>query len=115
MNFSAKNTFIPIVFILTFTGCNKSTDYFDFKLVKTGNIVEDEGFSQGVAWADVDNDGDEDILVTNSWTNGNNLFYENKGDGTFLKITDDIVSNDGGNSNGCTRGDIDNDGVLIFL
>ncbi|HKJ78466.1 MAG TPA: CRTAC1 family protein [Prolixibacteraceae bacterium] len=100
------------VFLLgmSLVGCNEKPEPFDFVLVKEGNVVEDPGYSQGAAWADYDNDGDEDLFVTNSWTNGNNLFYENNGDGTFTKVTDLVIVNDGGNSNGCSWGDVDNDG-----
>lgn len=38
------------------------------------------------------------------------MFYKNNGDGTFRKIETNAITNDGGNSNGCIWGDIDNDG-----
>ncbi len=111
-----QNALLILLIIICVAGCNYKTEPFDFKLAETGNIVEDSGYSQGAAWADYDNDGDEDLFVTNSWTNGNNLFYENNGNGTFTKLTDIIIANDGGNSNGCTWGDVDNDGdVDLFV
>lgn len=106
---------VVILLIIAFgivTGCTKTAEIFDFSQVKEGAIVTDPGFSQGAAWADFDNDGDEDLFVTNSWTNGNNLFYINNGDGTFIKEENIVIVNDGGNSNGCTWGDVDNDGDL---
>ena len=39
-----------------------------------------EGYGQGVAIGDVDNDGDADVYVTNY---GTDVFYRNNGDGTF--------------------------------
>ena len=108
-------TIFLLAFIL-FTGCEKKQEPFDFLIVCEGDIVTDPGFSQGAAWADYDNDGDEDLFVTNSWTNGNNLFYRNNNDGTFLKIDNINIAGDGGNSNGCTWGDVDNDGdVDLFV
>jgi hypothetical protein len=100
---------LPILFL---AGCCKEPQPLAFKRMDRGHIVEDPGYSQGAAWGDYDNDGDEDLFVTNSWTNGNNFLYQNNGDGTFTKITDCIIVLDGGNSNGCTWGDMDNDGDL---
>ena len=39
-----------------------------------------EGYGQGIAIGDVDNDGDVDVYVTNY---GADVFYRNNGDGTF--------------------------------
>jgi len=47
--------------------------------------VGDPGYGLGVAAADVDNDGFEDIYVNNF---GPNVFYHNNGNGTFSDATD---------------------------
>ncbi|MCL3781707.1 CRTAC1 family protein [Prolixibacteraceae bacterium JC049] len=86
--------------------------HIPFETISEGHIVKAEGFSQGTAWGDFDNDGFEDLFVTNSWTNGNNFLYKNNGDGTFTHQDKAAPANDGGNSNGCCWGDIDNDGDL---
>ncbi len=44
----------------------------------------DMGYGMGVAIGDVDNDGDEDVYVTNF---GDDAFYRNNGDGTFSNRT----------------------------
>lgn len=46
--------------------------------------VGDTGFGLGVAAADYDNDGDQDIYVNNY---GPNVLYRNNGDGTFTDVT----------------------------
>lgn len=84
----------------------------NFTAKNSGHIVQSEGFSQGIAWGDFNNDDYEDLFVTNSWTNGNNFLYKNNGDGTFAHLSSAIPANHGGNSNGCCWGDIDNDGDL---
>jgi hypothetical protein len=81
-----------------------------FRKDTTSIIANDGGFSVGSSWADYDNDGDLDLFVCN--TGADNFLYQNNGDGTFTKITNSIVANDGGNSEGCTWADYDNDGDL---
>ena len=45
-----------------------------------------------------------------------NFLFQNNGDGTFTKITDSTIVNDGGASRGAAWGDYDNDGYLdIFV
>lgn len=42
------------------------------------------GYGMGMAVADYDNDGDDDLFVTNY---GKNILYRNEGDGTFRDVT----------------------------
>ena len=67
--------------------------------------IGDRGFGQGVAVADFDNDGDEDVYVTNY---GRNVLYRNHGDGTFSSWTAGVEDEGWGTS--AAFGDIDNDG-----
>ncbi len=60
-----------------------------------------------MAWADYDNDGDEDLLV-----NGNRLFA-NRGDGTFVEVTE-AAGIGGTPTNGGVWADYDNDGHMDF-
>ncbi|RLD61636.1 MAG: hypothetical protein DRJ01_07545 [Bacteroidetes bacterium] len=83
-----------------------------FTKVDTGNIVNDLGYSQAVAWGDFNNDLYPDIYVSNSWINDNNLVYINNTNGSFTKITTGIIANDNANSNGCSWGDYNNDGFI---
>ncbi len=66
-----------------------------------------EGYGQGVAIGDVDNDGDVDVYVTNY---GADAFYRNNGDGTFALEDVGISNEDWGTS--ATFGDYDRDGDL---
>lgn len=45
--------------------------------------VSNRRFAKGVAWGDFDDDGDEDLYVSNI---GPNRLYENQGDGTFTDV-----------------------------
>ena len=44
----------------------------------------DTGYGLGVATADYDNDGDQDVYISNF---GGNKLYQNRGDGTFSDVT----------------------------
>lgn len=79
---------------------------------KVSNVItRDGGQSVGSCWGDYDNDGDLDLFVTNSNSQGNFL-YKNNGNGTFTKITTGDVATDKGAAHGCSFADIDNDGDL---
>jgi len=79
-----------------------------FTRILAGPIAEELGNTSSSNWIDYDNDGDID-LFTPEWGLDNKL-YQNKGDGTFIKITEGIIVNDGGGSISSTWGDYDNDG-----
>ena len=66
-----------------------------------------EGYGQGVAIGDIDNDGDVDVYVTNY---GADVFYRNKGDGTFA-LEEVGLSNEAWGTS-ATFGDYDRDGDL---
>jgi hypothetical protein len=59
---------------------------FQFQDVTEQAGVGDLGYGMGVAAADYDNDGFQDLYVSNF---GTNVFYRNNGDGTFSAVTRD--------------------------
>ena len=86
-----------------------------FTKITSGILVNDGGKTYGSEWADVDNDGDLDIVITNR-AGENNRLYLNNGNATFTSATSEVVSTDGGSSRGCSVVDYDNDGDLdIFV
>jgi len=94
---------------------NNNMMYFNdgqggFTKVTSGSVVNDGGSSYGCTAADIDNDGDIDLFVSNY--NENNFFYLNNGNGTFAKVTAGNLVTDGGKSTGCSFGDYDNDGYV---
>ncbi len=84
-----------------------------FKRIEVGDIVNDGGGSGSVNWIDVNNDGYEDLFVSNSDypSTGRPYLYMNLGDGAFVRTTGDpIVST--GNTGCATFGDYNNDGNI---
>ncbi|MCX6835021.1 MAG: FG-GAP-like repeat-containing protein [candidate division Zixibacteria bacterium] len=70
--------------------------------------------AQGVAWVDYDNDGFDDLFVTNAGTSPglNNRLFRNNNDGSFTSVASDNIANDGGISLNSTWADYDNDGAI---
>ncbi|MCX6120075.1 MAG: FG-GAP-like repeat-containing protein [Ignavibacteriales bacterium] len=86
-----------------------------FSKITTGAIVIDAKPSRGVSWCDFDNDGYVDLFIAHE-ANNNNSLYWNNGDGTFTAETSGAIVNDGGDSFGCSVGDINNDGYYdVFV
>src|SRR5262249_58238482 len=66
-------------------------------------------WGQGVCAGDFDNDGHEDLYVTNF---GKNRLYRNTGAGAFVDVAEAAGVAVGGWSTGCAFGDYDGDGRL---
>jgi enediyne biosynthesis protein E4 len=87
---------------------------FTFTKIANSPVVSAGGNSFGSQWADVDNDADLDLFVTNAFWGGpwKNFLFLNNGNGTFTQNETEIVSTELGWSYGCAFGDMDNDGDL---
>jgi enediyne biosynthesis protein E4 len=70
------------------------------------------GYGMGVATADYDNDGFEDLYVT---AYGQNTLYRNNGNGTFTDVTAEAGVGGGGWSTSAAWIDYDNDGKLDLI
>jgi hypothetical protein len=74
--------------------------------------VAGDGYGMGVAVGDYDNDGYEDLYVTQY---GHNILYHNNGDGTFTDVTAEAGIGGSGWSTSATWVDYDNDGKLDLV
>lgn len=86
---------------------------FNFTPMLTDTIAKDYANSFSSSWADVDNDGDLDLFVTNSFAPSGklpNFFYMNNGNSTFSRVSNSGLTADSAWSYGCAFGDYDNDG-----
>jgi len=86
-----------------------------FSKITTGTPVIDKNDSRGCAWADYDNDGYPDLFVANH-SGQNNCLYHNNQNGTFTRINTGSIVTNGGESQGCSWDDYNNDGYLdVFI
>jgi hypothetical protein len=78
------------------------------------DVIVSEGNSYFGCFADYDNDGDLDVIVTNGVPHDSesNYFYSNNGDGTFTKLMDNIITSDIRESRVANFVDYNNDGYL---
>ncbi len=74
--------------------------------------VRGHSYGMGVVTGDYDNDGRQDIYVTNY---GRNILYHNNGDGTFTDVTERAGVAAGGWSAGACFVDYDRDGKLDLI
>lgn len=84
-----------------------------FSDVTTGGIATNLADSRSVNFVDVNNDGWEDIFISNGLNGGqDNQLYLNQGDGTFSLQANNPIGKDGSPSVGASFADWDNDGDL---
>ncbi len=76
------------------------------------DINNEQGESKMVLWADIDNDGDQDLLITNR--NTSNKLFVNNGSMQFTDVSETcgISTNAESKSYGASFGDYNNDGFL---
>ncbi len=81
-----------------------------FVAVETGEFVNAYGYSYGVSWFDFDQDGDEDLFVSNISRYGENVIYENANGGLFAPVRSSMLMRDApGPVKGHVWADFDND------
>ena len=85
-----------------------------FTKITSGGIVTDSGRFGGSSWADYDNDGFLDLLVSN-YGGGGNFLYRNNRDGTFSRINASPIGTDPEHTIRSAWGDYDNDGFLDLV
>ncbi len=89
----------------------KNLGGWEFGKINGGHVTDDIGYSYGISWADVDDDGDLDLFVANF--DKENHLYINDGNGALAPVLDSpLAAQIGGASKGHAWGDYDLDGDL---
>ena len=94
-------------------GLFRNEGHFNFTKITTDTVSNCGGNSFSSAWSDIDNDGDLDLFVTNSFgttTLWPNFLFLNNGNGSFTRVGNTAPATDLDWSYGCAFGDYDNDG-----
>lgn len=81
-----------------------------FTKITTGAFVNDISGSVSSSWGDYNNDGLQDVYVSNNGAVIGNFFYKNDGAGNFTKMTSLNITTDTTKSFSTSWGDYNNDG-----
>ena len=88
----------------------RNDGHLHFTDITSAAGLGDVGLALSVAAADSDGDGDQDLYVANDF--GRNVFYRNRGDGSFDEVSLETGTFAIGGSMSASWGDIDGDGRL---
>ncbi len=88
----------------------RNTGNNTFSKIENNVISNDKGYSHAAAWADYNNDGYVDMVVSDYFPTRFNMLYKNNGDGSFSKVTESEISLEATHSLGVSWADCDNDG-----
>ena len=83
-----------------------------FTKITVGLHVNDNRYSEGSSWGDINNDGYLDLFVPDAYEDKTNLLFINNGDGSFTEVTTGPVVTDISTASGGSFGDFNNDGHL---
>ncbi|MEO8087980.1 MAG: FG-GAP-like repeat-containing protein, partial [Bacteroidota bacterium] len=94
-------------------GLFRNDGAFVFTKIIADTVSKSNANSFSSSWSDIDNDGDVDLFVTNSFVTATlqfNFLYLNNGNGSFTRVDNTAPATDLDWSYGCAFGDYDNDG-----
>ncbi|MBK7233251.1 MAG: VCBS repeat-containing protein [Saprospiraceae bacterium] len=84
-------------------------DHTFTNVTQEAGITHNFGYGLSVSTGDLDQDGDQDIYVSNDFVE-NDYYYENQGNGTFREVIKEVTGHVPYYAMGTDIGDINNDG-----
>ena len=114
-----NNDGFPELFVVNATG-TRSSLYLNnggtFELITDSGISIHPEYFHGASFADFDNDGFVDLLVTNFFHTRFHQLYRNNGDNTFTLETDNALATTSARATAPVLADYDNDGLVdVFI
>jgi hypothetical protein len=109
--FSKKIFLLPLAFTF-FVLLNSSALAQYFEKITSGELVDIKQRSYSATWADINNNGYDDILILGLGIDDESVLYINNGDGTFTASPNSGITSHMGPSIAATWGDYNNDGYL---
>lgn len=101
------------LFLLLSIGFCPLSAQVSFTRITEGSIVNTPSDSRSCNFVDVNNDGFDDIFISNGPSGGeHNMLYLSYGNGTFSESQGGDIIADNSSSDGATFADVDNDGDL---
>jgi hypothetical protein len=120
---------LPDLYITTYDATNSYDEYYEnqggfvfLSKTMTSGISDYDGGSHGACWADLDNDGDYDLIngstITDksvAWAPANNNIYRNDGGASFTEMTPLFMQNTKNKTRGVCVFDRNGNGWLDFF
>ena len=89
---------------------------FVLELSELAELPNADGYSHGITFFDIENDGALDLFISDYFETEFNSLFRNNGDGSFEKLSTSGVSTDAAKSIGATCSDVDGNGFMdVFV
>lgn len=106
------NKLLITVILSFFVLMNQAAFAQYFEKITSGELIDIKQRSYSATWADINNNGYDDMLILGLGIEDQSVLYKNNGDGTFSALPNTGITSHMGPSIAATWADYDNDGYL---